>query len=76
MFALTAEGWAIVERREFHDAGSAFQWMKRRTNTLAMKNPAQRVRGSIVPVKGWYTLDMALADYEAKRQAGDPEFSK
>ena len=76
VFALTAEGWAIVERREFPDAGSAMPWMRRRTNALGRRNPAQPIRGSIVPVKGWYKLEMALAEYEEKRKTGDPEFNE
>jgi hypothetical protein len=76
IFALLPGGWAIVERREFADAGSALQWMRRRTSTLTRKNPLQRIRGSIAPLKGWYTLDRVLAEYEQKQKAGNSEFNE
>jgi repressor LexA len=76
IFALTAEGWAIMKRQTFDDQYPASEWMKRNTNTLTRKNPSQLVRGSVVPVGTWLTLEWVQADYEKKRQAGDPEFNE
>ena len=76
IFALTAEGWAIVKRRTFDGQFTAADWVKRNSNTLARKNPSQPVRGSVVPVGTWMTLEWVLADYENKRKAGDAEFNE
>jgi len=76
IFALTAEGWAIVKRRTFDGQLPAAEWLKRNATTLTRKNPSQQVRGSAVPLGGWLTLEWVLADYERKRRAGDPEFNE
>ena len=76
IFALTAEGWAIVKRRAFDGQIAAAQWMKRNTDTMARKNPSQPIRGSVVSVGSWLTLEWVLADYERKRKAGNPEFNE
>jgi hypothetical protein len=48
--------------------------MQRSSDALARKDPCLRVRGSVVRVGDWMTLDMVLAGYEAGRKEGDPEF--
>ena len=75
VFALTAEGWAIVKRRSFADQPTAIGWMKRNTSLQAKKFPSQRVRGNVLETKDWLTLDDVLAEHEKKRLAGDPEFN-
>lgn len=75
VFALTADGWVIVKRRTFAKQTMAMRWMQRNTKFQARKNPWQRVRGNILETTDWLTLDAALAEYEQKRLAGDPEFN-
>ena len=74
IFGLTPQGWIILDRRLYPAKDSAMQWVQRRTGRLARENPSARYRGSIVPVQSWLTLERVLADYEAKRLAGEPEF--
>lgn len=76
VFALASDGWTIVKRRTFTGQGAAAQWMKRSANTLAGRNPHQRVRGSVVRLGDWMTLEAVLANYETGRKAGDPEFEE
>jgi len=76
IFALTAEGWAIVKRRAFDEKVAATEWLKRKCATLVRKNRSQPIRGSVVSVGSWLTLEWVLADYERKRKAGDPEFNE
>ncbi len=76
IFALTAEGWTIVKRRTFTGQFPAAQWVKRSSATLVRKNSPQPIRGSVVEVGTWLTLEWVLADYEQKRKAGKPEFNE
>jgi hypothetical protein len=76
VFALTAEGWTIVKRRTFSGQFPATQWVKRNSATLARKNSPQPIRGSVVEVGTWLTLEWVLADYEQKRKAGNSEFNE
>jgi hypothetical protein len=75
-FALSAGGWTLVQRRKYPNMAAAYRWIKTRTETLAMRHPELRFRASIVTLDGWLTLDEVLADYEAKRKAGVPEFNR
>jgi len=76
VFALTAEGWTIVKRRKFPGQFPAAQWVKRSCAALARKKSPQPIRGSVVEVGTWLTLESVLADYEQKRKAGNPEFNE
>jgi hypothetical protein len=76
IFALTAEGWTIVKRRTFKGQFPAAQWVKRNSATLARTNSPQPIRGSVVELGTWLTLEWVLADYERKRKAGNPEFNE
>jgi hypothetical protein len=75
IFALSAGGWVLVQRRQYPNLAAADRWLRSRTNTLALRHPQLRFRGSAVTLCGWLTLDWVLADYEAKRKAGEPEFA-
>jgi len=76
IFALTAEGWTIVKRRTFTGQFPAVQWVKRNSATLARKNSPHPIRGSVVELGTWLTLEWVLADYEQKRKAANPEFNE
>ena len=76
VFALTDRGWMIVRRRTFAEQVPAARWMQRSSDALARKDPCLRVRGSVVRVGDWMTLDMVLAGYEAGRTEGNPEFEE
>ena len=75
LFGLTPQGWVLLKRRTFPERWAASQWMQRTVNAAARRFPTQKFRGSVVPM-GWLTLEKVLADYEAKRKAGDPEFNE
>ena len=75
IFALSAGGWILVQRRKYPNMAAAYRWVKSRTNTLQLRHPELRWRASAVTLAGWLTLEGVLADYEAKRKAGDPEFT-
>ncbi len=74
-FALTSRGWALQARRCFQTREAAIRWMKTRTGGLQRQQPRGRVRGSIVTLGDFLTLDRVLADYEQQRKAGNPEFN-
>jgi len=76
IFALTLEGWTIVKRRSFAGQLPAARWVKRNSATLAQRNSPQPIRGSVVEMGTWLTLEWVLADYERKRKAGNPEFNE
>jgi len=76
IFALNAEGWTIVRRRTFTGQFLAAQWLRRNTAALARKNSPQSIRGSVVELGTWLTLEGVLADYEQKRKAGNTEFDE
>jgi hypothetical protein len=76
IFGLSAEGWTIVKRRTFTGQFPAVQWVKRNSATLARKNSPQAIRGSVVELGTWMTLEWVLADYEQKRKAGNSEFKE
>jgi hypothetical protein len=76
IFALTAEGWTIVKRRTFTAQFPAAQRVQRNSATLARKNSPRPIRGSVVELGTWLTLEWVLADYEQKRKAGNPEFNE
>ena len=76
IFALSADGWTLVQRRKYTSMAAAYRWVKTRTSTLAVRHPELRFRGSAVTLDGWLTLERVLADYEAQREAGVPEFSR
>jgi hypothetical protein len=75
IFALSASGWVLVQRRKYPALAAAYRWVKTRTSALQARHPELRWRASAVTLNGWLTLDGVLADYEAKRKAGDPEFT-
>ena len=74
VYALSATGWSLVQRRRYPSMAAAYRWIKTRTETLSLRHPEFRFRGSIVTLDGWLTLERVLADYEAQREAGVPEF--
>ena len=74
VFALSATGWSLMQRRRYPSMAAALPWIRTRTNTLSLRHPELRFRGNIVTLDGWLTLDLGLADYEAKRKAGVAEF--
>jgi hypothetical protein len=76
VFALSAGGWNLVHRRKYPNMAAAYRWIKTRTETLALRHPELRFRASIVTLDGLLTLDEVLADCEAKRKAGVPEFNR
>lgn len=76
IFALSARGWSLVQRRKYPNMAAAYRWIKARADTLALRHPELRFRASAVTLNGWVTLDEVLADYETKREAGVPEFSR
>jgi hypothetical protein len=76
IFALSSGGWTLVQRRKYPNMAAAYRWIKARADTLALRHPELRFRASAVTLDGWLTLDEVLADYEAKRKAGVPEFSR
>jgi len=45
-----------------------------RTKTLAQRHPELRFRAAAVTLGGWLTLEGVLANHEAMRKAGDPDF--
>jgi hypothetical protein len=69
-------GWVIVKRRNFDDRQRAAEWVKRSAGALARKHSSRQIRGSVVEAGTWLNLEWVLADYEAKRKAGDPEFNE
>jgi hypothetical protein len=75
IFALSAGGWILLQRRKYPNMATAYRWFSTRTQTLANRHPELRFRASAVTLDGWLTLEGVLADYEAKRKAGDPEYS-
>ena len=75
IFALSAGGWILLQRRKYPSMGAAYRWIKSRTDTLQLRHPELRFKASAVTLAGWLTLDAVLADYEAKRKAGDPEYT-
>jgi repressor LexA len=76
IFGTTPSGWTLLYRRKFGDEQAAMRWMRTKTESLQRQNPLGRVRGSIVMLKSFLTLEMVLAGYEEKRQTGDPEFNE
>ncbi len=74
VFALSATGWSLVQRRRYPNMAAAYRWIKTRTDGLSLRHPELRFRGSIVTLDDWLTLERVLADYEAQREAGNPEF--
>lgn len=76
VFGLTAEGWTLLKRRTFPDQVSATTWVRRNARSLASRRPAEKFRGSVVPLGSSLTLETVLADYEGMRKAGDPEFNE
>jgi hypothetical protein len=76
IFALMADGWTLLTRRAFDGQLPAADWVKRNCATAKRKNPSQQIRGSVVEVGTWLTLEGVLAEYEQKRKAGDPEFNE
>ena len=76
ILALSTGGWSLAQRRKYPNMAAAYGWIKARTDTLALRHPELRFRASAVILDGWLTLDEVLADYEAKRKAGVPEFSR
>jgi LexA DNA binding domain len=75
IFALSAGGWILLQRRKYPSLDAAYRWIRTRTNTLARRQPEFRFRASAVTLSDWLTLEGVLADYETKRKAGDPEFT-
>jgi len=76
VFGLMPQGWVLLKRRIFPNQDSAGIWMQHSANSRAAKNPSQKIRGSVVQLDSWLTLEGVLDDYETKRKAGDPEFSE
>jgi hypothetical protein len=74
IFALSAGGWILVQRRKYPSMNAAYRWIRTRTDTLARRHPDMRFRASAVEISDLLTLESVLAGYEAKRKAGDPEF--
>ena len=74
IFELSAGGWLIFQRRKCRNMAVAYRWIKSRTDNLQARHPEIRFRASAVKLTGWLTLDAVLADYEAKRKTGDPEY--
>ncbi len=74
IFALSAGGWILLQRRKYASQAGAYRWIRTRTNALAQRHPECRLRASAVPLCGWLSLEGVLAEYETKRKAGDPEF--
>jgi len=75
IFALSAGGWILLQRRKYPGFAAAYRWIKSRTDTLQLRHPELRFKASAVTLAGWLTLDAVLADYEVKRKAGDPEYT-
>lgn len=75
IFLLTLDGWTIMSRRRFVDQEAASRWMRSKAGSLLKRFPTNLVRGGILEIVDWYTLDNVLVDYEKKRKAGDPEYS-
>lgn len=75
IFALAEGCWTLLQRRTYPDRAAASRWMRSRAEALQQRHPEHRIRGSAVPLGAWPTLDDVLADYEAKRKSGEPEFT-
>lgn len=75
IFALSADGWVILERRKYPSLAASRRWLRSRSDTLQERYPAVRIRACAVELCDWRNLDIVLAEYEAKRKAGEPEFS-
>lgn len=54
---------------------AAFSWVRRRSNTLARKTPASG-SGEVSSLWEEFTLENTLAEYEARRKTGDPEYEE
>jgi hypothetical protein len=74
IFALTADGWSIADRRKFADCATAMRWVKSRTRSMQRRFPLGRIRVSVIQADEWLTLETVLDRYEQKRLAGDSEY--
>jgi hypothetical protein len=74
ILATTPNGWTIVSRRQFFDEAAAVRWIKTEASSWQSKNPLDRVRGNVIKIKDFLTLEMILEGYEKKRLDGESEF--
>ncbi len=74
IFALSGDGWVILERRKYLNLAAARRWITSRSDVLQARSPEVRIRASAVELTEWINLDTVLADYEARRKANDPDF--
>ena len=75
ILATTPNGWAIVSRRQFFEEGPAVRWIKIEASSWQKRHPLDRVRGNVIKIKDFLTLEMILEGYEKKRLAGEAEFN-
>jgi repressor LexA len=74
ILATTPNGWTIVSRRQFFDEAAAVRWIKTEASSWQKRHPLDRVRGNVIKIKDFLTLEMILEGYEKKRLAGESDF--
>lgn len=66
---MTSNGWVLAHRQQFNDTDGAVQWMTGKSESMQRGRPHGAIRGNIVPVGSFPTLETILAEYEAKRKS-------
>lgn len=66
VFELTPNGWTLPHRRQFDDADRAVRWMMKKSTSMQRERPPGGVRGNVVPVGCFRSLEAILAEYQTK----------
>lgn len=74
IIALTSDVWSIADRRQFAVQKAAMRWVRSKSSSLQKRFPLGRVRGSVVKLNEWLTLEVIRDGYEQKRLAGNAEY--